>query len=72
MKGQKDRDNCVMRNCMIYIPRQILIGYHIKRDERDTACSTHVTENNSKRVLVVKPEECRPVRRPRRKREVNI
>jgi len=61
--------NCVMRNCVIFALRRILLGYHIKRDERNRACSMHVTDVNTESVLVVNPEECRPVRRRRRKRE---
>lgn len=48
---------------MIYTLRRISLGYHIKGDERNTACSMHLTEVNTERVLVINAEECRPVRR---------
>jgi hypothetical protein len=47
----------------------MLIVYHIKKDERKTVCSMHVREVNSKRGLVVNPEEFGPGRRRSRKWE---
>ena len=58
-----------MRNCVVHTLRRISLGYRIKKDERNTACSMHVTEAKAERVLVINPEDCRPVRRRRRKWE---
>jgi hypothetical protein len=52
---------------VIFTLRRMLIVYHIKKNEKKTACSMHVIEVNSKRVLVVNPEEFGPVRRRSRK-----
>ena len=54
---------------MIYTLRRILLGYHIKKDERNRACSMHLKEFNLKRILVVNPEECGTIRRRKRKWE---
>jgi len=35
--------------------RRISLGYHIKKDERNTACSMRVIEVNTERVSCDKP-----------------
>jgi hypothetical protein len=43
-----------------------------KEDEMDRACSTHGREGNACRILMVKPEGKRPLRKPRNMWEHNI
>jgi hypothetical protein len=58
-----------MRSVMICTPHPILCGDKIEKNEMDGACSADGEERGVCRVLVGKPEEKRPLGRPRRRWE---
>jgi hypothetical protein len=47
-------------------------SYRVKEDEMGRACSTNGASRNAYRILVRKPEEKRPLGRPRRRWVDNI
>jgi hypothetical protein len=48
------------------------LNYQVKEDEMDRVCSTNGEKRNTYRILVGKPEEKRPLGRPRRRWANNI
>jgi hypothetical protein len=61
-----------MRSLPISTPLKILFGDQIKKNEMGGACSTYGERRGVYKVLVGKPEEQRPLGRPRRRWEDNI